>query len=84
MTAFCRVDPRIWVLTPKGEGYAHFLIDYGPDDNTVWVVSLIPSGNVIHVDSAEIRVMHGNEMYNVPMPEPFDGRNMESYGEEEV
>jgi hypothetical protein len=30
---------------------------------------------VVHVDSAEIRVM-GNEMYDIAHPEPFQGRNM--------
>jgi hypothetical protein len=70
-----QLNPHIWVTTPPGEGHALFLIDYGPSVNSVWVVHLFESGNVIHVDSAEIRVM-GNEMYDIAHPKPFKGRNM--------
>ena len=70
-----QLNPHIWVTTPLGEGHALFLIDYGPSVNSVWVVHLFDSGNVVHVDSAEIRVM-GNEMYDIAHPEPFKGRNM--------
>jgi len=70
-----QLNPHIWVTTPLGEGHALFLIDYGPSVNSVWVVHLFESGNVIHVDSAEIRVM-GNEMYDIAHPTPFKGRNM--------
>lgn len=70
-----QLNPHIWVTTPLGEGHALFLIDYGPSVNSVWVVQLFDSGNVIHVDSAEIRCM-GNEMYDISHPEPFVGRNM--------
>ncbi|NBT75740.1 MAG: hypothetical protein EBT15_07195 [Betaproteobacteria bacterium] len=70
-----QLNPHIWVTTPLGEGHALFLIDYGPSINSVWVVQLFDSGNVIHVDSAEIRVM-GNEMYGIPDPAPFTERNI--------
>ena len=70
-----QLNPHIWVTTPLGEGLALFLIDYGPSVNTVWVIHLFDTGNVIHVDSAEVRVM-GNEMYDIPHPEKFSERNM--------
>ena len=70
-----QLNPHIWVTTPAGEGHALLIIDYGPSVNSVWVVHLFDTGNVIHVDSAEIRVM-GNEMYDIPHPKPFDCRNM--------
>lgn len=48
------------------------VIDYGPALNSVWVVHLFQDGQVIHVDSAEVRVM-GNEMYDIPHPKsPVD------------
>lgn len=82
MTAIHRVDPELWVVTPAGEGWAYFLIDYGPNVNSVWVVGLLDTGNVVYVDSCEVRVMHGNPMWGVPQPAPFAGRNVEKYGGE--
>lgn len=33
-----QLDPPIPVFTPKGNGYAQVLIDYGPEHNLMWVV----------------------------------------------
>jgi hypothetical protein len=33
-----QLNPPIPVFTPKGEGLAHVLIDYGPEYNLMWVV----------------------------------------------
>jgi hypothetical protein len=60
-------NPPIWVQTPLGEGHALFLIDYGPSINTVWVVHQFDNGQVVHVDSSEVRVM-GNAMYGIEHP----------------
>jgi hypothetical protein len=51
---------RIAVHTPFGEGDAMFLIDYGLDVNTVWVVRL-KGGIIKHFYSDDIRV-YGNPM----------------------
>lgn len=68
----CQLNPPIWVTTPMGEGFALLVIDYGPALNSVWVVHLFDDGQVIHVDSAEVRVM-GNEMYAIQHPKsPVD------------
>ena len=68
----CQLNPPICVTTPMGEGFALLVIDYGPALNSVWVVHLFQDGQVIHVDSAEVRVM-GNEMYDIPHPKsPVD------------
>ncbi|QEL17648.1 hypothetical protein PX52LOC_04646 [Limnoglobus roseus] len=71
MTAIHRIDPEIWVETPKGGGLAYFLIDYGPSINTIWVVRLDATGDVIHVESSEVRIL-GNPMWHIPHPLPFD------------
>jgi len=39
-----QLDPSIPVITPKGDGYAHILIDYGAEFNLLWVVFLDDSG----------------------------------------
>jgi hypothetical protein len=33
-----RLDPPLPVVTPKGKGMAHVLIDYGVDFDLCWVV----------------------------------------------
>lgn len=68
MTAIERILPEIYVTCPLGQGDALFLIDYGPNINSVWVVHLHESGKVVHVDSSEIRIM-GNPMYGIADPE---------------
>jgi len=75
MTAIHQCAPPIWVVTPLGEGFALFLIDYGPSLNSVWVVHLFDLGSVVHVDSAEIKV-GGNEMYDIKHPKRPTSRNI--------
>lgn len=62
-------------MTPLGEGFCLFLIDYGPALNSVWVVHLFDSSSVVHVDSAEVKVC-GNEMYDIPQPKRPTSRNI--------
>ena len=75
MTAIHQCAPPIWVVTPLGEGFALFLIDYGPSLNSGGVVHLFDSGSVVHVDSAEIKVS-GNEMYDIKHPKRPTSRNI--------
>ena len=79
MTGMLQLNPPLWVLTPKGEGFAVVLIDYGPALNSVWVVHLIENGDVVHVDSSEVR-MGGNEMWNIKPPKEFKKRNIKYLG----
>jgi hypothetical protein len=37
MSYITRIDPPIPVITPKGNAYAHFLLDYGLENNLLWV-----------------------------------------------
>ena len=69
MTAIHQLSPPIHVNTPKGEGDTLFLIDYGVNINTVWVVHLHESSEVLHFDSSDVRIM-GNLMYGLGHPEP--------------
>jgi len=50
------IQQVLWVTTPLGDGQALFLIDYGPHENTIWVVSLKADGVVKHFSSNQIRV----------------------------
>lgn len=35
-----QLDPPLPIITPKGPGLAHVLIDYGPEHDIVWVTFL--------------------------------------------
>jgi hypothetical protein len=69
-----QLNPTIDVLTPLGDGTAMFIIDYGPDVNTVWLVRF-KGGVVKHLYSDDIRV------YDNPMNgqgwdvEPFKSKS---------
>lgn len=63
-----QLNPPLWVTTPLGEGFAIMVIDYGPYLNSIWVVHLFADGQLVHIESNEIRVM-GNDMYAIKNPE---------------
>ena len=54
MTAIHEIQQILWVTTPLGDGQALFLIDYGPHENTVWVVALEKKGEIKHFNSNQI------------------------------
>ena len=49
-----QLNPEIWVMTPKGEGLAFLVTDYGLDHNKVFSV-LLQSGDVLDFDLKDIR-----------------------------
>jgi hypothetical protein len=50
-----RVDPPIPLMTPKGRGVAHFLIDYGMENDLMWVVFQDDTGECWTWENAQIR-----------------------------
>ena len=51
-----QLDPPLHLETPKGAGWAHFVIDYGPETNLLWVVFLDQDGACWTVPNSEIRM----------------------------
>ena len=39
-----QINPPLPVETPKGSGWAHFLIDYGPESDLYWVCFIDETG----------------------------------------
>lgn len=60
-------SPEISLMTPKGEGFAMALIDYGLHLNPVFLVALCGSGEIICVTMEECKRM-GNAMLDIPDP----------------
>ncbi len=50
-----QLNPPIPLSTPRGNGLAHFVIDYGPEHNLIWTVFLDDSGECWSFSNPEIR-----------------------------
>jgi len=50
------IQQVLWVETELGDGIAFFLMDYGMQNNTEWVVALEDTGEIKHFDSNQIRL----------------------------
>ena len=51
-----QLDPPLPFKTPKGDGLAHFLIDYGPEHHLYWVVFLDDGGACWTIENPQIRM----------------------------
>jgi len=75
MTTMLQLNSPLSVATPLGWGIAYFIIDYGIDWNTVWVVALHDNNKIKHFDSNDIRIAenptYGREVPDLPTPESF-------------
>ena len=60
MTTIHELQQMLWVTTPHGDGIVLFLIDYGMQNNTVWVVALQDNGVIMHYDSNQINLCYNN------------------------
>ena len=51
-----QLDPPLPLETPKGAGLAHFVVDYGPEADLLWVVFMDKDGACWSVPNPEIRM----------------------------
>lgn len=51
-----QLDPPIPLITPKGKGWAHFLIDYSQEHHLHWVVFIDETGECWTVPNPEVRI----------------------------
>ncbi len=49
-----RLDPPIWLRTPKGEGVAHIYINNGSEGDNTWVVFHM-NGEIWEFPNSEVR-----------------------------
>lgn len=50
-----QLNPPLPLLTPKGEGFAHILIDYGPESDLYWTVFITATGEIWTFSNREVR-----------------------------
>jgi hypothetical protein len=51
-----QLDPTIPMMTPKGSGYALFVVDYSQEHHLMWVVALDDGGEIWMFENPEVRV----------------------------
>jgi hypothetical protein len=52
-----QLDPPIPLKTPKGEGFAHLVIDYSQEHHLLWVVFLDETGECWAFSNSEVRMV---------------------------
>ncbi len=69
-----RIDPPIWLETPKGIGLAHFLCDYGIELSLYWVVAIEATGQCWRFENELVRFVKnysaGRLAPEKPVPAP--------------
>jgi hypothetical protein len=51
-----QLDPTIPMMTPKGPGYALFVVDYSQEHHLMWVVALDDGGEIWMFENPQVRV----------------------------
>lgn len=51
-----QLDPTIPMMTPRGPGYALFVVDYSQEHHLMWVVALDDGGEIWMFENPEVRV----------------------------
>lgn len=57
-----QLDPTIPLSTPKGKGFAHFLIDMGQEHHLLWVVFLDETAECWTFPNPEVRLQSNPTM----------------------
>ncbi len=50
-----QLNPPLPMSTPKGDGWAHAMIDYGPESHLYWVIFIDETGEVWTYSNPEVR-----------------------------
>ena len=51
-----QLNPTIPMMTPKGSGYALFVVDYSQEHHLMWVVALDAGGEIWMFENPDVRV----------------------------
>jgi hypothetical protein len=60
MSLIHEVQQILWVTTLHGDGVVLFIMDYGPHENTIFVVALEESGMIKHYNSNDVKLCKNN------------------------
>ena len=62
-----QLNPELWMMTPKGEGLAFIVTDYGMDHNKIFTV-MLNTGEILDFDIRDCRRCE-NPSFGVKAPE---------------
>jgi hypothetical protein len=65
-----QLNPPLPLNTPKGEGFAHFLIDYGPESDLYWTVFITETGEIWTFSNREVRASKNITLGRVAPSQP--------------
>jgi hypothetical protein len=68
-----QLNPPLPLETPKGSGWAHFVIDYGPESTLLWVVFMDADGACWTVPNFEVRMSYN---WTIGRRKPDDAERM--------
>ncbi len=71
-TTLTQINPPLPLETSKGTGLAHFVIDYGPESELLWVVFMNADGACWTVPNPEVRM---STNWTMGRRRPEDSRN---------
>lgn len=57
-----QLDPPLPLVTPRGTGWAHFVIDYGQEHDLLWVVFLDSGGACWTFGNRDVRMVENITM----------------------
>jgi hypothetical protein len=66
-----QLNPPIPLSTPKGDGLAWFLIDYGAEHNLMWVVAIDETGEIWTFENPKVRAQK-----NITMGRIYEKKRM--------
>lgn len=78
-----QLNPPLPMLTPKGAGFAHILIDYGPESDLYWTVLITDTGEVWTFSNREVRAAKNitlGRTHVEPIPHPVVGGPHDEHG----
>ena len=62
-----QLNPELWMMTPKGEGLAFLVTDYGLDHNKIFTI-MLNHGEILDFDLRDCRRCE-NPSFGVQVPE---------------
>jgi hypothetical protein len=75
-----QLNPPLPLETPKGSGMAHFVIDYGPEADLMWVVFMDEDGACWSVPNPEVRMAFNWSLgRRKPDPKPADSAAVRAF-----
>ncbi len=64
-----QLNPPIPLVTPKGKGYAHLVVDYGQEHTLLWIVFIDETGECWAFPNPEVRIQKNISMGRPNNPE---------------